>query len=136
MHRRLATNDFLKKIGIENIGRCTFCVVELENLTHLFWFCTITSSFWQKFKQWLTKDKNFATIQDTDLTFSIIIGLRHNAFKTKKKTRYFIWICRVRDRAPQFRIFLFLRNLLRSLVNSIAPLSSFHSFDIKKPSVG
>ena len=81
LHRRLATNDFLKKIGIKNNDRCTFCEVELENLTHLFWFCTITASFWKTFKQWLINDKNFATIQDTDLTFSIIIGLRPNAFK-------------------------------------------------------
>ena len=65
---------FLKKIG---------CEVELENLPHLFWFCTITSHFWQKFKQWLINDKNYATIQDTNLTFSIIIGLRPNAFKTE-----------------------------------------------------
>ena len=48
LHRRLATNDFLKKIGIKNKDRCAFCEVELENLPHLFWFCTITSSFWQK----------------------------------------------------------------------------------------
>ena len=76
-----------------------------------FGFCTITSSFWQKFKQWLINDKNFATIQDTKLTFSIIIGLRPNAFKTKKIhlffliARYFIWICRIRDRAPSLEYF-------------------------------
>ena len=89
LHRRLATNDFLKKMGIKTNERCTFSEVE-ENLTHLFWFCTITSTFWQKFKQWLINDKNFATMQDTDLTFSIIIGLRPNAFKTKKKSSLFL----------------------------------------------
>ena len=75
------------EIGIKNNDkdRCTFCEVELESLTHLFWFCTITSSFWQTFKQWSINDKNFATIQDTDLIFLIIIGLRPNAFKNKKK---------------------------------------------------
>ena len=58
-------------------------------LNHPFWFCIIISSFWQKFKQWLINVKNFATIQDTDLTFSIIIGLRPSAFKTKKIYLYF-----------------------------------------------
>ena len=111
LRRRLATNDFLKKIGIKSNDRCTFCEVELENLTHLFWFCTITSSFWQNFKQWLINDKNFATMQDTELTFSIIIGLRPNAFKTKTIhlyfliARYFIWMCRVRDKAPSLEYF-------------------------------
>ena len=111
LHRRLATNDFLKKIGIKNNNRCTFYEVELENLTHLFWFCTITSSFWKTFKQWLINDKNFATIQDADLTFSIIIGLRPNAFKSKKIhlyfliARYFTWNCRIRDRGPSLEYF-------------------------------
>ena len=58
LHRRLATNDFLTKIGIKYNVRCTFCEVELENLSHLFWFCTITSSFWQTFKRWSINDKN------------------------------------------------------------------------------
>ena len=87
--RRPATKDFFKKIGVRNNDRCNFCDVELENLTHLFWFCTITSSFWQNFKQWLINDKNFAAIQETDLTFSIIIGLRSNAFKTKNPSLFF-----------------------------------------------
>ena len=52
----------LKPIMIEKV-RSVSCI-ELENLTHLFWFCPITSSFWQKFKQWLINDKNFATIQE------------------------------------------------------------------------
>ena len=38
---------------------------EKIKLTRLFWFCTITSSFWQDvIKQWLINDKSFATIQD------------------------------------------------------------------------
>ena len=67
----------------------TFCEAELENLTHLFWFPTINSSFWQKFKQHLTNDKIFATIQDTDLTLPIIIGLRPNLFRNKQILPYF-----------------------------------------------
>ena len=142
LHWRLTTNDFLKKIGVKNNDRCTFCEVELENLTHLFWFCSITSSFWQKFKQWLIKEKNFATMQDTDLTFSIIIGLRPNSFKTEKihlsflVARYFIWVFRVRDRAPSLEC---VSSLVTSFdVSYIVSCDSFHSllsFDIKKPSV-
>ena len=81
---------------------CTFCEAEL---THLFWFCTITSRFWQTFTRWLINDKQFATVQDTDLTLSIIVGLRPNVFKNKiihpyfLIAGYFIWICRIRVRA-------------------------------------
>ena len=36
-HRRLATNDFLNKIGIRENGICTFCRTEKESLFHLLW---------------------------------------------------------------------------------------------------
>lgn len=35
--RRLATNDFLNKIGIRENDICTFCRTEKESLFHLFW---------------------------------------------------------------------------------------------------
>ena len=38
LHRRLATNDFLKKIGIKEDNICTFCNIEQVSLVHLFWF--------------------------------------------------------------------------------------------------
>ena len=51
LHRRLATNSFLKKIGIKESDLCTFCKTEAESLIHLFWSCGVTSIFWQEFKQ-------------------------------------------------------------------------------------
>ena len=51
LHRRLATNDFLKKIGIKEGNMCTLCKIEVESLVHLFWFCEATSCFWRCFKQ-------------------------------------------------------------------------------------
>ena len=133
---------FLKKIGIKNNDRCAFCEVQLENLHHLFWFCTITSSFWQKFKQWLINDKNFATIQDTNLTFSIIIGLRPSAFKTKTidlfsfNRKIFHLDLSSTKQGPQYRIFLFLRNLPRCFVNCLLRLFLLSTLNyIKKPPV-
>ena len=45
LHRRLATNDFLNKIGIKENDICTFCRTEKESLFHLFWSCSETSFF-------------------------------------------------------------------------------------------
>ena len=42
-HRRLATNDFLNKIGIKENDICTFCRTEKESLFQLFWSCSETS---------------------------------------------------------------------------------------------
>ena len=49
LHRRLATNDFLNKIGIRENDICTFCRTEKESLFHLFWSCSETSCFWRGF---------------------------------------------------------------------------------------
>ena len=55
LHRRLATNDFLHKIGIGEDDICTFCRTEKESLFHLFWSCSETSCFWQGFMKWLAE---------------------------------------------------------------------------------
>ena len=56
LHRRLATNDFLNKIGIRENDICTFCRSEKESVFHLFWSCSETSSFWRDFMKWLAKN--------------------------------------------------------------------------------
>ena len=57
LHRRLATNDFLNKIGIRENDICTFRRTEKESLFHLFWTCSETSSFWRDFMKWLAKNQ-------------------------------------------------------------------------------
>ena len=57
LHRRLATNDFLNKIGIRDDDICTFCRTEKETLSHLFWSCCETSCFWQGFMKWLAENQ-------------------------------------------------------------------------------
>ena len=39
LHRRILTNNFLKKIGLVDSEKCTFCERETEKLIHLFWAC-------------------------------------------------------------------------------------------------
>jgi len=57
LHRHLATNDFLKKIGIRENDICTFCRTKKESLFHLFWLCSETSCFWQGFMKWLAENQ-------------------------------------------------------------------------------
>ena len=45
LHRRLATNDFLKRIKLRDNDFCNFCHIEEETLIHLFWNCMVTSFF-------------------------------------------------------------------------------------------
>ena len=47
LHRKIATNDFLYKIGIKQIDSCSFCEEQKEALVHLFWTCKYTPNFWK-----------------------------------------------------------------------------------------
>ena len=53
LHRRIATNDFLYKIGAIRHNICTFCNVAGETLEHLFWECSTTQTFWKETTAWL-----------------------------------------------------------------------------------
>ena len=47
LHRRIATNYFLFKIGLHENDHCNFCHTETESLIHLFWFCRKTNTFFR-----------------------------------------------------------------------------------------
>ena len=48
LHRRIATNDLLLKIGKKETHPCSFCADSPETRTHLFWEFRLTQTFWNK----------------------------------------------------------------------------------------
>ena len=56
LHRRIATNDFLFKIGLKQADSCSFCGEFTETLAHLFWYCSYTQKFWKDIYQWITQN--------------------------------------------------------------------------------
>lgn len=109
LHRRLATNDFLNKIGLRENDICTFCRVEKESLIHLFWSCSETSCFWQGFKDWLAK--NQIILKTNIFTPAIILGLSSDTLYHTKQyfyflvARYFIWTCKTQETLPKIERF-------------------------------
>ena len=108
LHRRLATNSFLKKIGVKESDLCTFCKTERESLIHLFWSCALTSIFWKDFKQWITTNNENVT---SNFSPAAVLGLK--PFFISKKThrlcliaRYYIWVCRTQEKALRLENFL------------------------------
>ena len=109
LHRRLATNDFLNKIGIRENDICTFCRTEKESLFHLFWSCSETSFFWQGFMKLLAE--NQIKLKSEILIPDIIIGLRSDTLSNTKQyfyflvARYYIWSCRIKEVLPKIERF-------------------------------
>ena len=113
LHRRLATNDFLKKIKLRDNDLCNFCQIEEETLIHLFWNCTVTSSSWHNFRQWLLR--NESSVRSLELTPSLVIGLKTHPLFCKNfyflflVARLYIWTCRIQMTHPTIDTFpLFL----------------------------
>ena len=104
-HRRLATNNFLKKINLIDNNLCSFCQREEESLIHLLWTCTVTSRFWKDFKEWLIHDKAFPTL---DMSPSLVVGLKPQLMQNYflfLVARYYIWTCRKCSKCPKIEGF-------------------------------
>ena len=120
LHRRLATNDFLNKIGIKDNDICTFCRTEKETLFHLFWSCSQTSCFWRGFMKWLAESQ--IKLKSDIFTPDIIIGLRSDTLSNTNQyfyflaARYYIWSCKTKEILPKIERF---PGFLSSLVPSV-----------------
>ena len=92
LHRRVPTNDFLTKIGLQDNDICTFCQDTSESSIHLFWSCPITSSFWKDIFHWL---KNVHLIpEDYTTSISTALGLRPDTSKFAPQVNYCLLLAR------------------------------------------
>ena len=114
IHRRIATNNFLFKIGKSNTEKCTLCNAETESHIHLFWECYYTQSFWNELENWLNRELS----QNVNLTKLTCLGLspiKDNSWKTLSHIlllgRFFIYTCKLERLIPTINAFkIKLRN--------------------------
>ena len=111
LHRRLATNSFLQKIGIKDNDKCTFCHIERENLIHLFWECEKQNPFWADVLTWIKSSQ--IALQKNQLTIDTALGLRPDNSDYKLQinficltAKYFIWISHSKGQDPTIGRFL------------------------------
>ena len=71
IHQILATNTFLKKIGVKDSALCSFCNIEEETLMHLYYDCKLVSRLWYLVEQWIY-EKTGILLNYT--TFEIVFG--------------------------------------------------------------
>ena len=73
LHRKIATNVFLYKIGIKQTVSCSFCEEQKETLVHLFWTCKYTQNFWKSMFEWISQ--NFKDLENVSPSWSLCFGL-------------------------------------------------------------
>ena len=108
LHRKIATNDYLHKIGISLTDKFTFCEQNAESLIHLFWGCVLVQTFWQKIQHWLIQRQ--IKPQDFSLSLPTCLGLvdstedilLHHALLIG---RYHIYSSKLKKTLPNLRVF-------------------------------
>lgn len=110
LHRRISTNDFLTKIGIEENPNCSFCSQEPEKLLHLFWSCPKVASFWHNLTAFLTSLK--ITTEHYTIDMLIALGLKPDSSKNHPQinfccllARNYIWISKRKKILPRVKGF-------------------------------
>ena len=101
LHRRISTNNFLKKKMDSLTARNALSVKEKQRNWYIYfsWACRKTHFFWTNFKVWLQSCQGIA--KETTLEPDTALGLRPDSSKHKIQinfcclnVKYYIWLCR------------------------------------------
>ena len=130
LHRKIATNDFLYKIGIKQTDSCSFCEEQKETLVHLFWTCRYTQNFWKSMFEWMSQ--NFKDLENVSPSLSLCFGLIDDVkdllfHHLLLIARHYIYTCRLGNKLPKLQVYI------QVLMNSIEIEKhiAFHNNDSK-----
>ena len=105
IHRRIATNEFLCRIGVKSSPMCNFCNQESQDLLHLFCHCPVVKKFWNEVNTWLCElDVLVFPLSMIDICFGV---QSRNDFVNSIifYAKYFIYRCKHSDKIISFRLF-------------------------------
>ena len=111
LHRRIATNDFLCKIGIKQVDSCSFCGESTETLVHLFWNCKYTQAFWKKVLEWISQ--KIVNLKDSVFSSFLCLGLVENVSNVLLHhllliARHYIYTCKLKNSIPKLQVYIHL----------------------------
>ena len=125
LHRYLATNTLLKKMGKMDSTACSFCGTVDESLEHLFMSCPIITTIWNDLICWCRRIN--ITI-DSLCALDILFGL----WKRKDDLNHiiiiiakqYIYYCRNKLLKPSFTVLLSKIDSLYNIENRISRLNN------------
>ncbi|KAK2561448.1 hypothetical protein P5673_015414 [Acropora cervicornis] len=108
LHRYLATNKFLHKIGLLPSFLCTFCKRENESIEHLLIECDHSNKFWQDLIDWFNRIHiKVEALSDIDKIFGVwkrqadFHLLNHSLILAKQH----IYSCRNKGYSPSLKTY-------------------------------
>ena len=136
LHRRIATNDFLCKIGIKQVDSCSFCGESTETLVHLFWNCKHTQAFWKLLFEWISQ--KLVDVKDNFLSPSFCLGLVENVSNLLLChllliARHYIYTCKLKNSLPKLQLYIQLLLTSIKIEKKIAlDSNTLNSFEKKR----
>ena len=108
LHRRVATNDFLHKIGLKEVDFFSFCNDSTETLMHLFWYCNYIQTFWKNAFQWISQN---LTLTNISFSPTLCLGLTDSISDFLFQyflliARHYIYTCRIRKTLPTLQVYI------------------------------
>jgi hypothetical protein len=115
-HRIIGTNHLLSKMSLRDNSNCSFCAMNPETITHLFWECEFSQNFLQNAKTFIKEQCNLDNLVWTKA--DVIFGLRdsqkalNNIMMTIK---LHIYQSKMKSTLPNLEV---LKKQLVSLINT------------------
>ena len=113
LHRRIATNDFLLKIGKKETDSCSFCA---DSPKKLFWDCRSSQTFWNNVPEWTHENLDRTGL--TPFSPALCLGLINSISNLLLHhflliARHYIYSCKLRNTChmPQMYTQLVMRSV-------------------------
>ena len=105
LRRRVATNDFLLKIGKKETDSCSFGAGSPETLTYLFRHCISSQTFWNNISQWTSEELDLTNLNIKPFSPALWLGLIDNISNLLIRhfllvARHYIYSCKLRNTIP------------------------------------
>ena len=86
--------DFLTKIGISDSALCSFCKLETETLSHLFFDFNLVNKFWLDAQYNVIKEENFVNLNKDLVFFGDVKNMNSPLNFFILHIKYYIYCCR------------------------------------------
>jgi hypothetical protein len=111
LHRILPTNKYLFMCKLVDSPLCTFCNLEQDSLSHLFWSCPEVNAFWMSLQGIIhVKCTHCYNFHFSEKLILFVVHCRVHSDSVMDliilQTKYYIWKCKVQKKLPRIPILL------------------------------
>ena len=110
LHRIIATNVVLKRMGLKASDVCNFCEKERDGIIHIFWRCKIIQRFWETLATWINdKCENVTSLKFSEryILFGVEPTLKTDIILDfiVESAKQYIYSCKYENTRPVLNVF-------------------------------